>query len=483
MIKFNKQLLVFSVVFVSFSMITNAQVKIGGNPAGPVHPSAVLQLDDSTKGLLLPVVSTPYRDAIASPTNGLLIYNKTIGALNIYSSGVWKTINTDTSEWKFDTTSKRLYLTKGLLVGDSTFYDTTSHKFVFSDRRMYTNSLNQDVPAEVFGGKYTFKATASKSSLDSATTASSALLAMYEIDNGNVTINDSYNGITAITTVNPKAFQKPSQVTGIANSALHAGNDTAFALVGLSNSAYPNGIGYTEVLYGIINTPRLGPASSGQVGSMFGIYNVSSRSATSTSRISNNFYGYFGSLSSSLSTRIDGTSYGIFLNNAAGAALGNYAIYTNLGRNRFGDSVLISSSAQVPRAFVDINNTTSMIIPTGTTLQRPATGVTGMTRFNTDNGGLLETYNGLAWTGTIRSTISIDLPSISVGAGFTATVTVTGATVGSSVSVSPTTDLPDGLIISWAKVDALNSVKIHFNLLFGGPVNPAPENYYIRVMQ
>jgi hypothetical protein len=107
-----------------------------------------------------------------------------------------------------------------------------------------------------------------------------------------------------------------------------------------------------------------------------------------------------------------------------------------------------------------------------------------MMRFNTDI-GLLETYNGLAWTGpgTIRSTISIDLPAISVGIGFTATVTVTGATVGSSVSVSPTTDLPDGLIISWAKVDALNSVKIHFNLLFGGPVNPAAENYYIRVIQ
>jgi hypothetical protein len=308
---------------------------------------------------------------------------------------------------------------------------------------------------------------------------------MYEIDNGDTSYNNGlYNGITAITTVNPKAFQKPFQVTGISNSALHAGNDTAFALLGLNNTVYPNGVGYTDELYGILNTPRLGPASSGKVGTMFGIYNVSSRSGTSTSRINSNFYGYYGQLSSSLSTRIDGTSYGIFLTNAAGAALGNYAIYTNLGRNRFGDSVLISTAAQVPRAFVDINNTSSMIMPTGTTLQRPASGVTGMMRFNTDI-GLLETYNGLAWTGpgTIRSTISIDLPAISVGIGFTATVTVTGATVGSSVSVSPTTDLPDGLIISWAKVDALNSVKIHFNLLFGGPVNPAAENYYIRVIQ
>jgi hypothetical protein len=483
MTQFSTKLLLLSAVLVFFSFNIIAQVKIGGNPSGPVHSSAILQLDDSTKGLLLPVLTTTYRDAIASPANGLLIYNKTIGALNLYSAGTWKTMNMDTSEWKFDTASKRLYLTKGLLVGDSTFYDTTSHKFIFSDRRTYTNSLNQDFPSEVFGGKYTFKATTSKSSRDSATTASSALLAIYEVDNGDVNKNDVYNGITAITTVNPKAFQKPAQVTGISNSALHAGNDTAFGLVGLNNAVYPNGIGYTEELYGIVNTPRLGPGSSGKVGTMYGIFNVSSRSAASTSRINTNFYGYYGQLSSSLSTRIDGTSYGIYISNAAGAALGNYAIYTNTGRNRFGDSVLISTSAQVPRAFVDINNTTSMIIPTGVTASRPVTGVTGMMRFNTENGGLLETYNGLAWAGTLRNTTSIDIPLISSGTGYTATVTVTGATVGSSVSVSPTNAMADGLIVSWARVSAANTVEVRFNLLYGAAINPAPENYYIRVIQ
>jgi hypothetical protein len=467
-----------------FSMKTIAQVKIGGNPAGPVHPSAVLHLDDSTRGLLLPVMTTAFRNAIPTPTNGLIIYNKTTNALNMYSSNSWITINTDTSEWKFDTASKRVYLTKGLLVGDSTYYDTISHKFNFTDRQTYTNSLGQDIPSDAFRGKHTFKATASKSSRDSITTASSALLAMYEIDNANVTYNDTYTGITAITTVNPKAFQKPSSVTGILNSALNAGNDTTFALMGINNSAYTNGIGYTDELYGIFNSPRISTASTGHIGTMFGIFNSSTRSAASPSRIKNNFYGYFGQLSSSLSTRIDGASYGIYLNNAAGAALGNYAIYTNAGRNRFGDSVLISNvGATVPRAFVDINNTTSMIIPTGATASRPVTGVTGMMRFNTDNGGLLETYNGAAWTGTIRSTIGIDIPLISAGTGYTASIAVAGATLGSSVSVSPTNALTDGLIISWSRVSAANTVEIRFNLLYGAAIDPVIQNFYVRVMQ
>jgi hypothetical protein len=216
---------------------------------------------------------------------------------------------------------------------------------------------------------------------------------------------------------------------------------------------------------------------------MYGIYNSSIRSPASTSHIKNNFYGYYGTLSSSLATRIDGTSYGIYISNAAGAALGNYSIYTNTGRNRFGDSVLISSSAQVPRAFVDINNTTSMIIPTGVTASRPVTGVTGMMRFNTDNGGLLETYNGSGWAGTIRNTSLIDIPLIAPGTGYTATLTVSGATVGSSVIVSPTNAMADGLIISWARVSAANTVQVRFNLLYGTAIDPASENYYIRVIQ
>jgi hypothetical protein len=475
-------LLLLAVLFLSYTD-SKAQVKIGGSPVTPINASSILHIDDSSKGFLMPVMNVTRRDAITSPAEGLLIYNKTSNNINLFSSGAWRGLNTDTSEWKFDTASKRVYLIRSLAVGDTTFYDTTSHKFFFGDRRIYTNSLNQDIPAEAFGGKSTFKATASKSSRDSATAATSALLAMYEIDNSDQTFtNGSYSAISAITTVNPKSFQKPF-ITGISNNTLNAGNDTAFQQVGFGNFTTNRSVAYTEATYGIQNQQTISAQNTGNFGTIFGISNIANRSVTATGRILGSYYGYYNVMTSAVATRIDGPSYGIYLSNAAGALGGNYAIYTNAGRNRFGDSVLIGLST-VPRAFVDINNTSSMIIPTGNTAQRPVTGVIGMTRFNTDNGGNPETYNGAQWVGTIRNTTSIDIPSILPGASFTTTITVNGATTGSSVSISPTNALAAGLVIAYARVSAVNTVEVRFTLLPSATgVDPAPENYYIRVMQ
>jgi hypothetical protein len=306
---------------------------------------------------------------------------------------------------------------------------------------------------------------------------------MYEVDNADMTFTGgSYSAISAITTVNPKSFQKPF-ITGISNNTLNAGNDTAFQQVGLGNFITNRSVAYTETTYGIQNQQTISTQNTGNFGTIFGISNVISRSAAATGRIQGNYYGYYNIVTSAVASRVDGTSYGIFLSNASGAAGGNYAIYTNAGRNRFGDSVVIGA-ATVPRAFVDINNTSSMIIPTGTIVQRPVSGVIGMTRFNTDNGGYPETYNGAQWVGTIRSTLLIDIPLISPGTSFTTTLTVNGATTGSSVSISPTNALAAGLVIAYARVSAANSVEVRFYLLPGfTAVDPAAENYYIRVMQ
>jgi hypothetical protein len=55
------------------------------------------------------------------------------------------------------------------------------------------------------------------------------------------------------------------------------------------------------------------------------------------------------------------------------------------------------SSTQVTNAIVNFAVTTSIKAPVGNTAQRPATGVTGMLRFNTTNNAL-EVYDNSAWT-------------------------------------------------------------------------------------
>jgi hypothetical protein len=72
------------VFFTSFS-----QVGIG--TVSP-DPSSMLDISSDSRGILIPRMTTTQRDAIASPPEGLNIYNLTTKATNIFSNGVWKTL-------------------------------------------------------------------------------------------------------------------------------------------------------------------------------------------------------------------------------------------------------------------------------------------------------------------------------------------------------------------------------------------------------
>jgi hypothetical protein len=131
---------------------------------------------------------------------------------------------------------------------------------------------------------------------------------------------------------------------------------------------------------------------------------------------------------------------------------------------------------------VDINANSAMIVPTGATANRPVTGVTGMVRYNNSN-GTLETYNGSEWSGILRNTQSIDIPNIAANGNVSVSVNVPGATVGSVVYVSPSAALPASIVLAWARVSAANTVQISVNNVSAVAVNPAAQNFSIRVIQ
>lgn len=56
--------------------------------AASVDASAIITLTSTTKGFLPPVMTSAQRDAIGTPTAGLVIYNSTTGSLNYYN-GAW----------------------------------------------------------------------------------------------------------------------------------------------------------------------------------------------------------------------------------------------------------------------------------------------------------------------------------------------------------------------------------------------------------
>lgn len=61
-------------------------VYIGANTA---NASAILEADSTTKGLLIPRMTTTERNAISSPANGLIIYNTTTNKFTVRENSAW----------------------------------------------------------------------------------------------------------------------------------------------------------------------------------------------------------------------------------------------------------------------------------------------------------------------------------------------------------------------------------------------------------
>ena len=66
-------------------------------PVFAQDPSAQLDLNSTTKGLLPPRMTTAQRDAISSPAKGLMVYNTTDKSLNVYTGSQWEAVGADTA--------------------------------------------------------------------------------------------------------------------------------------------------------------------------------------------------------------------------------------------------------------------------------------------------------------------------------------------------------------------------------------------------
>lgn len=102
-----KLILPFLVLFCSISL--HAQVGIGIETP---HASSILDVTSTSKGLLMPRMTTVQRDAIASPATGLFVFNTTTNNLNMFNGVIW---------YEFTTTA-----TQGLVATIDTAGATTS---------------------------------------------------------------------------------------------------------------------------------------------------------------------------------------------------------------------------------------------------------------------------------------------------------------------------------------------------------------------
>ncbi|TDB59143.1 NHL repeat-containing protein [Arundinibacter roseus] len=69
-----------------------AQIKMGDGAAVP-NASSVLDLQSTNKGFLPPRMTTVQRNSIASPANGMVIFNTTLNCLQVYKSTGWECLS------------------------------------------------------------------------------------------------------------------------------------------------------------------------------------------------------------------------------------------------------------------------------------------------------------------------------------------------------------------------------------------------------
>lgn len=60
-----------------------------GSTVSTDEASAILALNSTSKGLLFPRMTTTQRNAIATPADGLVIYNTTDNKLQVRAGGAW----------------------------------------------------------------------------------------------------------------------------------------------------------------------------------------------------------------------------------------------------------------------------------------------------------------------------------------------------------------------------------------------------------
>ena len=135
---------------------------------------------------------------------------------------------------------------------------------------------------------------------------------------------------------------------------------------------------------------------------------------------------------------VTGTN-GIITVNGAGADV-NFAVSGDTVANVFfvdaGTSTAsFGSDAQTVNAIVAFNATNSILMPVGNTVQRPATGVTGMLRFNTTL-NIIEVYNNSQWIEVGQDTFTVIVDEQFNGDGSTVAFTLGSTQTTSSVIVS-----------------------------------------------
>nr|MBP8249952.1 hypothetical protein [Chitinophagales bacterium] len=89
-------LVIFCLLMSNLLFAQNIAINTTGTVA---DASAMLDVTSTTKGVLIPRMTTAQRTAIVSPATGLLVYDNTLSSFFYYDGSAWKPILNNSTGW------------------------------------------------------------------------------------------------------------------------------------------------------------------------------------------------------------------------------------------------------------------------------------------------------------------------------------------------------------------------------------------------
>jgi len=119
------------------------------------NTSSILDITSTTKGMLIPRMTTAQRTAIASPATGLIVYDSTTGSLWVYNGSAWVEIYTSATAWSLNGNS----ITATNIIGTTNsqpfrFYCNNAERmrFVPTTGSLYIGATASPYSGDLLGG-------------------------------------------------------------------------------------------------------------------------------------------------------------------------------------------------------------------------------------------------------------------------------------------------------------------------------------------
>lgn len=263
----SKDLLLSALLLLS-SMAIWAQPGVAIAPApATANPAAMLDITSTSKGLLIPRLSTAQRTAIASVPDGLLVYDSTIKKLMYYNQALasWNLVGSDSLQIPFRKTFN-------LSTGGGSGYTPSAALFSLTNngsnpvalfRQKQTGNTRGDALYAEYDGNFSATGYNSAISAYGMNGRYTVGLSAYSDSTAAVTAYNLYRG-TAIMAQNTVAPSGP--FAGIASAVFNSSKTLEGRICGI----YQAGIESSPVVFSYTNAAIMGYSEAGAGGKFFG---------------------------------------------------------------------------------------------------------------------------------------------------------------------------------------------------------------------